>query len=155
MTRKLAPLAALVLPVLSSTTGCVVYSYDTVEEEPVYTDVIIVEDNYSPIVLDGYAFVYWDHTYRDDIWEFEAVVDDPDSPYDVVMVFADVYDECRGGSLVESFELYPTNDPYVWFSDWLGSSTWLDPFNDCYTVDLVAYDSYDAIDVLTVWAETY
>lgn len=153
MTRKLAPLAGLVLPAILSSTGCVVYSYDTVEEPG--TEVIIVEENARPIVLDGYAFVYWDNAYRDDIWEFEAFVDDPDSPYDVYMVWADVYDECRGGSLVESFELYPTNDPYIWFSDWLGSSTWLDPFSDCYTVDLVAYDSYDEFDVLTVWAETY
>jgi len=154
MLKNLGPMAVLALPLLNAT-GCVVYSYDTVEEDTGYTDVIIVEDNYAPIVLDGYSFVYWDHGYRDDIWEFEAMVDDPDGPYDVVAVWADVYDECRGGQLIESFELYPTNDPYIWFSDWLGSSTYLDPFSDCYSVDLVAYDSFDAADVLTVWAETY
>ena len=73
----------------------------------------------------------------------------------MVAVYADVFDECRGGTLIESFELFPTNDSFVWFSDWLGSSTYLDPFSPCYTVDLVAYDSYDAVDVMTVTAETY
>ena len=59
------------------------------------------------------------------------------------------------GTLVESFELFSTDDPYVWFSDWLGSSTWLDCFYQDYTVDIVAYDVLDAIDWLTIVPNTY
>jgi hypothetical protein len=116
---------------------------------------VIVEENRGPLVHDAYAGVFWDDYYLDDIWTFEAQVDDPDGPYDVIGVWADVYDENRGGVLVESFELYPTDDPYFWASDWLGSTTFLDPFYDGYTVDIVAYDSYEDFDWMTVWAETY
>ena len=35
-------------------------------------------------------------------------------------------------------------------SEWLGSSVPLDPFYSGYVVDVVAYDSYDAIGVLVV-----
>ncbi len=141
-------------------TGCVVYSDDYDEPDTV----IVYEDtappppapvNVAPVVLAGDAGVYWDDYYYDDVWYFEAEVDDLDSPYDVVSVWADVYDENRGGQYVESFELYPTDDPYYWYSDWLGSSTYLDPFYDGYTVDIVAYDSYDEFDYVTIWAATY
>jgi hypothetical protein len=142
-----APLLALV-----ATSGCIVHSHDRYEEPGT---VIIVEDNRGPLVHDAYAGVFWDDYYFDDVWTFEAQVDDPDGPYDVIGVWADVYDEYRGGVLVESFELYPTNDPYFWASDWMGSTTYLDPFYDGYTVDIVAYDSYEDFDWVTVWADTY
>jgi hypothetical protein len=58
-------------------------------------------------------------------------------------------------TLVESFELYPTDDPYYWWSDWLGSTTYLDPFWGGYSVDIVAYDTYEDFGYATVWAETY
>jgi len=134
-------------------TGCVVY------EEPGYEEVVVYDApppvNYAPTVLSGDAGVYWDEGYYDDVWYFQASVDDADSPYDVISVWADVYDEYAGGVYVESFELYPTDDPYVWYSDWLGSTTILDPFYAGYTVDIVAYDTYEDFDYLTVWAATY
>ena len=34
-------------------------------------------------------------------------------------------------------------------------TTLLDPFYPGYTVDIVAYDSYDDWDALTIWAATY
>ena len=134
--------------------GCVVHTYDTYEDPPPH-EVVIVETNYTPLMLDAEAGVFWDNASRDDVWYFDAWVDDPNGVYDVVGVWADVYDECRGGQLVESFELYPTNDPYYWSSEWYGSQTWLDPFHDCYSVDFVAYDIYDDFDFITVWALTY
>jgi len=137
-----------------SLAGCTIYSYDTVEEPVVVHSEPPVVYNSLPIVLDAAAGVYWDDFYWDDIWYFEATVDDGDGPYDVVSVWADVYDDWNG-QLVESFELYPTNDPYVWYSDWLGHSTWLDPFYRGYTVDITAYDIYEDADTLTVWAYTY
>jgi hypothetical protein len=138
--------------------GCTVYSYDTVED-PYYTDVYyeteVVYYNAAPVVLDAQAGVFFDDRAYDDVWYFDALVDDADGPYDIIGVWADVYDECRGGALVESFELYPTNDPYVWYSEWAGRTTFLDPFHDCYTVDFVAYDTFEAFDFMTVWALTY
>ncbi|MBX2800929.1 MAG: hypothetical protein KTR31_24830 [Myxococcales bacterium] len=133
--------------------GCYVYSNDVDRVPP--PDAPVVITNYAPIVSDGYAGVLYDGYYGDDVWTFEAVVDDPDGVLDVVGVWADVYDEYAGGVLVESFELFPTDDPYFWVSDWYGSTTFLDPFYAGYTVDIVAYDSYDDFDFITVWADTY
>jgi len=154
MTRLIA-LTALI----AASTGCVVYTHDR-NDAPAHDDEIIYvepapEINYTPIVLNGDASVYWDGYYGDDVWYFEAVVDDPNGVYDVVDVWADVYDEWRGGVCVESFQLFPTEDPYLWYSDWLGSTTYLDPFYGGYTVDLVAYDVYDDYDWMTVTAYTY
>ena len=81
-------------------------------------------------------------------------MDDADGVYDVVSVWADVYDDWSG-ELVQTFELYPTNDPRVWYSDWLVSTTWIDCWYPSYSVDLVAYDSVDAAGVLTIWPEVY
>ncbi len=110
--------------------------------------------NYSPYITWADAGCYYDGGYRDDIWYFEADVDDGNGPLDVAAVFADVYDG-RSGQWIETFELFPTADPYTWFSDWLGSSTWLDCYYGGYEVDIVAYDVYDAYDVLTLQPATY
>ena len=127
--------------------GCLVYTYDT--------DPQVIIDNAPPVVLDGYAGVYFDTFYGDDIWTFEATVDDPNGPLDVIGVWADVYDEYRGSTLIESFELYPSSDPFFWYSDWYGSTTLLDPFYQGYTVDIIAYDSFESFHWITVWADTY
>lgn len=110
--------------------------------------------NYAPVVLDGAAYVYWDDYYYDDIWSFEAVVDDPDGLGDVISVFADVYDDFSG-QRIETLELLPSyDDPTFWYSDWYGSSLYLDPYG-YYTVDIIVYDSFDDFGVLTVPAQTY
>lgn len=134
------------------TTGCIVYEGDLDTYDPPTS--YDTPTNDAPMVMDAEAGVYWDSDFYDDIWYFEADVDDRDGPYDVVDVWADVYDE-YDGAYIESFELFPTDDPYLWFSDWLGSSTSLDPFYDEYTVDFVAYDTWDDQDYITVWADTY
>lgn len=130
--------------------GCVVYADDD--------DDVIVHDhppaaNYAPVVTWADGGCYWDGYYHDHIWWFEADIDDPNSPYDVVAVYADVYDSYSGG-WVDSFELYPTNDAYYWFSDWLGSSTWLDCSYGGYVVDIVAYDALEASGVGTFYPAT-
>ena len=129
---------------LFAASGCVVYEEDHYYEEPPPEPV-----NYAPDVTWAEAGCYWDGYYYDDIWYFSAEVDDPNGVYDVIAVYADVYDN-RTGAWVDSFELYPTNDPYVWFSDWLGSSTYLSCHYYDYSVDLVAYDSYESWSVMTV-----
>jgi hypothetical protein len=143
MNRMTLPTAGLALALAS---GCVVYADDQNHGGPV------VVGNSAPYVTGADAYVYYDPYYFDDIWTFEAWVDDPDGVYDVIAVWADVYD---GPVLVESFELYPTNDPYYWWSDWLGSTTRLDPFWGGYSVDIVAYDSYEAFGYETIRADTY
>ncbi len=152
MKSFIAPMLTLAIASLS---GCYIYTDDHAHGPHDPGTVVVVEQNYAPIVEDGYAGVYWDQHFYDDVWTFEAVVDDPDGPFDVIGVWADVYDEYRGGTLVASFELYPTDDPYFWASDWFGSTSYLDPFYDGYTVDIVAYDSYEDFDWVTVWADTY
>ncbi|MEQ1566007.1 MAG: hypothetical protein ABMA64_10250 [Myxococcota bacterium] len=133
--------------------ACVVYDVDPHPHGGGGSTVVVT--NAPPYVVSADAWVYYDPAYGDDIWAFEAMVDDPNGVYDVIGVWADVYDEYAGGVLVESFELYPTNDPYVWYSDWLGSTTYLDPFWPGYTVDFVVYDAYDDFGWTTVWADTY
>jgi len=130
-------------------TSCVVVS-----DGPSSTSSSSSFSNYSPWVEWAEAGCYWDSFYYDDIWYFEADVSDPDGPLDVVAVYADVYDVYYG-TFVDSFELFPTSNPYVWQSEWLGHTTYLDCFYSGYEVDIVAYDYYDAYDVLTVWPYTY
>lgn len=143
-------LLALSAAAVFSLTGCVVHSYDVDDDR----DVVVVPANYAPEVIDAYAEVSYDAYNADDIWYFEATVDDLDGPYDVISVWADVYDEFDG-SFVESFELFPTDDPLLWYSDWLGSTTYLDPFYPDYTVDIVAYDTYEDYDAITIVPYTY
>jgi hypothetical protein len=132
--------------------GCVVYDSDDDTPPPPPPPPV----NYAPFVGDAEAGCYWDDYYRDDIWYFDAAVNDDNGVYDVVEVWADVYDEYyNGGEYIESFELYPTDDPHVWFSDWMGHSTWLDCRYDGYSVDFVAYDELGEAGYLTVWAHTY
>lgn len=131
--------------------GCVVYGEDVVYEEVVYHPVAV---NHAPVVLDAEAGVYWDHAYHDDVWYFDAYVDDADGPYDVIAVWVDVWDEYRGVFL-DSFELFPTSDPRVWYAEYANGVARLDPFYPGYTVDFVVYDSYEDRDWMTVWALTY
>ena len=140
----------LVAVTLAAASGCVIYD-DGPDYRPAPEPVVV---NYAPTVLWADAGCYYDNAYRDDIWFFEADVDDLDGPLDVVSVWADVYDEWDG-SYVASFELFPTADPYIWYSDWLGRSTYLDCFYPNYSVDIVAYDSFDDFGYTTVWADTY
>lgn len=133
---------ALILSVLS---GCVVYeekSPPPAAEPPSYV-------NYAPEVTWAEAGCYWDAYYRDYIWYFEADANDPNGVYDVVSVWADVYDSYNG-AWQDSFELFPTDDPLTWFSDWLGSTTYLSCNYPGYVVDIVAYDSYDIETVATI-----
>ncbi len=149
---------ATILPAVAlfATTGCTVYSSDTVSNAPPPAPPPpAVVYNALPWVSASEAGVYYDGYYREDIWYFETFTGDPDGVYDVVEVWADVYDEYWNGAYVTSFELFPTDDPSFWFSDWLGGSTGLDPFYDGYTVDFVAYDSFGDSAYETVWAVTY
>lgn len=133
--------------------GCIVYDSGP-GPDPAPDDTVVVQTNALPFITFAEAGCYWDGYYHDDIWYFEADVDDPDSPFDVVAVYADVYDG-YSGAWVDGFELYPTEDPYYWFSDWLGSSTYLDCYFGGYVVDFTAYDSFETYDVVSVDPFTY
>ena len=138
-------------------TGCIVVDHDDDHDDYYYDepDIVVVEPvNHLPTVLDATAGCYWDLSYGDDIWYFEAFVDDVDGPYDIQEVWADVWDEWSG-QYIQSFPLYPTHDPYIWYSDWLGSTTWLSCWNPNYTVDVVVYDSWNDYGVSTIWPNTY
>lgn len=133
-------------------TGCVFV--DDGYSPPHHHDVVVVTPNSAPYIYDGFSGCSFDRYSNDDVWSFEADVGDADGVYDVVQVWADVYDD-YDGSLVQSFELYPTDTASVWYSDWLVGTTYLDCWYGGYTVDLVAYDTYDAAGALTIFPDTY
>jgi hypothetical protein len=142
--NKLFALAAAAVLTLS---GCVVHTSDRVDQ-------VVVVDNYIPEILDAEAGVFWDAGARDDVWYFDATVDDFDGPGDVVQVWADVYDDVTGLP-VDSYPLDPTVDLEFWTLELYGSTTVLDPFYPYYSVDIVAYDSFDDYDIITVLPLTY
>ena len=146
--NRIAPFAV----VLTALSGCIVYETD--DPYPYDPDPGGQVANYAPYTVWADAGCYWDNYNHDDVWYFEAEVDDPDGVYDVIAVYADVWDTWDG-RWVDSFELYPTADPYFWFSDWLGSSTWLSCYYPDYAVDFVAYDAFDAYSVYTTSPWTY
>jgi len=120
-------------------TGCLVYDSDRIDPGPV---------NLPPYITWAEAGCYWDGYGGDYVWYFEADVDDPDGPGDVIAVYADVYDDWSG-DWIDGFELY-WYDGITWFSDWWESSTWLDcsyPYN---VVEFSAYDVYEAYDAVDV-----
>jgi hypothetical protein len=110
-----------------------------------------VATNSTPWVDAANAGCAYDPSYNQDIWYFEAWTNDYDGAFDVVQVWADVYDD-RSGALVESFALYPTDDPTYWYADYL---TGLNCWYPSYSVDLVAYDSWDAASAITILPATY
>ena len=132
---------------LAMTSGCVVYS-----DDHHHADTVIVErTNYTPEFLYAEAGCYWSDYHHDFIWYFDAEVFDDDI---VTGVYADVFDAY--GVWVDSFELYnETVYEEVWFSDWLQYSTYLDCYYGGYQIDLVAYDSYDAYDIVSIAPYTY
>ena len=135
---SLLALSALAMP------GCVVYKGGPPHPQA----------NRPPYLTWADGGCYFDPAFDDDLGYFEATVDDANGPLDVVAVYADVYDG-RSGEWIETFELFPTEDPYYWFSDWIGQTTRLDCYYGGYEVDIVAYDSYEEHDVLTLLPQTY
>lgn len=108
--------------------------------------------NSAPWVDAGDAGCAFDPSYGQDIWYFDAWVADADGAFDVVQVWADVWDD-RSGVLVESFALYPTDDPTYWYADYATPN--LNCWFPYYSVDLVAYDSWDQAGAITVYPATY
>ncbi len=141
-------LAALSL-LISTATGCIFVDADGHHHDPGPTFV-----NSAPEVWDGLAACDYDRALAADILFFDAFVADANGLGDVMSVWADVYDE-YDGTLVESFELYPTDDPDYWFSDWLAGTSSIDCWYPNYSVDLVAYDTFDDYGVRTVWLDSY
>ena len=138
----------LALGAISLTTGCVVYTDDHDHQDP--PEYV----NYTPHVSWAESGCYYDDYNNDFIWWFETEIFDDNGRQDIVAVYADVYS--FHGNLVDSFELYnETADPDIWFSDWLQWSTNLDCYNDGYEVDIVAYDSFDTYDAVTIYPYTY
>jgi len=140
---RLAPVlaAAFLLP------ACIVYVDDDGSTSP---QVENPTENVAPTIEDASAGCYWSPAYKDYIWWFEATIWDANGFNDVEVVYADVYDH-DSGEWIDSFELYDeTNDPMVWYSDWLEYSTWLDCTSGDYFVDVTVFDSEDAYDFTQV-----
>lgn len=142
---------------LAISTGCILVDPDLddgrVVVDPGPGPVVVV--NSPPLVLDAVGACAYERRSATDIVYFDAVVDDPDGALDVVSVFADVYDDVTG-ELVQTFTLYPAvDDPLYWTGDAVAASTWIDCWYPYYSVDIVAYDAYDDVDVVTIPLQTY
>ena len=115
---------------------------------------IVVDGNDAPFINYANSGCYYDSSYMEDIWYFEADVEDPDSVLDVDAVFVDIYDVWTN-ELDDTFALDPTEDLSFWFVEWFEYSTNLDCYYDGYEVDVVAYDTLDEYDIITIVPETY
>ncbi|MSP57103.1 MAG: hypothetical protein EXR69_16120 [Myxococcales bacterium] len=126
----------------------------------VYTSPHHKAANSAPSITYADAGCYWDAAsgnnpdgYNDYVWWFEADVYDDDSGDDggddVMMVYADVYDEYTG-EWVDGFDLLPDGG-VTWFSAWVGSSTYLDCSWPGYVVDITAIDYADDMDIVSVY----
>lgn len=131
-------------------TGCIIVRHDHVG--PDY-DPPVVDVNDPPYVLDAYGGCGFDAELGTDVITFDASVTDPDGDLDVMQVWADVYDDASG-ELIESFPLYAEGGER-WWSDWLADSSYVDCWYPGYSVDVVAYDSFDAYDAVTIWFDSY
>lgn len=149
MYRLTALAAALVIG-----TGCVYVA----EREVVYdsggSGGTVAPSADAPFIRDAAAGCDFDEFNMDEVWWFEADVSHPRGPLEVVQVWADIWDD-RADALVVSVELFPEEDPYLWFSDWLGTSLSLDCAYPHYSVDFVAYDTQEDWDAVTVFPYTY
>lgn len=142
---------ALLALTLATSTGCLFVDRD-VRRDPVVPPVVVV--NAAPYILEATSGCYYDAYNVDDVWYFDAIVDDADGALDVTQVWADVYDE-QTGYLVESFPLDPTTDPTYWTSEWLVSTSNLDCWYPLYVIDVVAYDTFEDYDIITIYPDTY
>ena len=133
--------------------GCVVHEQDgQVVTVPVVTHqspTIVVIDG-APWVDAAAAWVSYDSFLGDFVWTYEAWVNDPLGPTDVVAVWVDVYDEWAGGYYVGSFEVFPTSDPFYWATSYDGWSSGLDPYWGGYTADVVVYDYVGSYSWVTI-----
>lgn len=112
--------------------------------------------NIAPYVSGAEAGVYWDSIFGDDVWYFNAYAEDADGPMDVTEVWADVYDAFSGSSEpIQSFALFPGNEPSAWASEWGSASTHLDPYYTGYSIEFVAYDSFGDEGFVSVVPYTY
>ena len=71
---------AIALLPLVALSACYVYADDVNRPQPPSNPPPVIVDNYAPEVLDAFAGVFWDGYVVDDIWSFEATVDDLDGP---------------------------------------------------------------------------
>jgi len=139
MSRLKAKVLALTVLPVALFTGCVVEVGPDPQPAP----------NYMPFIEFADSGCYWDNHHGDHIWYFEADVSDGNGAYDVVEVWADVYNE--RGTYLESFKLFrETPAPAYWFSDWLQYYSKLDCGWQDYSIDLIAYDALGEFDLTTI-----
>jgi hypothetical protein len=107
----------------------------------------------APYITYADAGCFWDDYYRDDVWYFDADVDDVEGAKDIVAVYVDVYDTWDG-AWVDGFDLYYEGG-ITWYSAWVGHSTYLSCGYPDYVVDFTAVDSWGDADVVSVYPAFY
>ena len=86
-----------------------------------------------------------------ELYLVNASADEEDTVW-VTEVWADVYDAWTD-EVIESFPLYASSDPNVFFSDWYASTTLTNCASPDWNVDIVVYD--DMGDWTAVYVEPY
>jgi hypothetical protein len=112
--------------------------------------------NFAPDVRQAEAGIYFDSSRGEDVWYFDAWVDDPDGARDVSWVYAYVYDDYDySGEPVQSFQLFPSGEPGGWTVEWSARATYLDPLYTGYSVEIIAEDTFGAEGAATIVPYTY
>jgi len=103
------------------------------------------------IVFEAQAACYWNESYGDYVWYFDAWVDNTQGFQATAQVWADIYFNNR---LIDSHQLFhdrTIGHEYHWFVDKIESletDLWC---GDRYEVDFIAFDWNGGYDVLTVF----
>jgi hypothetical protein len=113
------------------------------------------DDNWAPYVVTADAGCFWDPATREDVWYFEAEVDDYDGWRDIVAVEAHVYDDWHGDDWVDGFSLEETAYAWTWYAEYPERHTNLDCYYDRYTVVFYVWDYFDEMGALEVYPHTY
>ena len=110
--------------------------------------------NSDPIIESAEAGCFYDAALNEDVWYFDVSVYDPDSDYDIMAVYVDVYDTWTG-ELEDTFTLEEDDVWGVWNAEWQESYTNLDCYYSGYEIDVSAFDLYDGTDLVTIVPYTY
>jgi len=127
----------LIMLCLSTLSGC--YGYDTGYYSHKHNNPERV-----PMIEAVKASCYYNYTYDDYKWYFDAWVHYPRYDFEgVVEVHVDIFDE---GYLVDTFPLYHNREKY-WESQWIEMTETHLWCGDYYEVEFVAYDHQGNFDI--------
>ena len=105
----------------------------------------------APVVFDAQAACYWNDSYQDYIWYFDAWVDHSHGFHDIEEVWVDIY---YNGAFANSYQLVHDNllgHEYHWFvhkKEFTETNLWC---GARYEMDFIAFDHDGGYDTLTIF----